>query len=164
MTLLYDADVDATLGRARVAVLGFGAQGRAQALNLRDAGLDVVVGLREGSASAAEARAEGLAVAAPEAAAGGAAFVAFLVPDAVQPALYQTLEPRLAPGATLVFAHGYALHYAKLLPRADLDAVLVAPLGVGDQVRAQYAAGAGVPAIVAVHQDASRCARARSLG
>jgi ketol-acid reductoisomerase len=164
MTLIYDADVDATLGRARVAVLGFGAQGRAQALNLRDAGLDVVVGLREGSASAAEARAEGLAVAAPQAAASGAAFVAFLVPDAVQPALYQTLEPRLAPGATLVFAHGYALHYRKLLPRADLDAVLVAPLGVGDQVRAQYAAGAGVPAIVAVHQDASRCARERALG
>jgi ketol-acid reductoisomerase len=164
MTMLYDADIDASLGRARVAVLGFGAQGRAQALNLRDAGLEDVVGLREGSASAAKARGEGLAVATPEAAVVGAAFVAFLVPDAVQPALYSALEAKLTPGAALVFAHGYALHYRTLQPRADLDALLVAPLGVGDQVRAQFAAGAGVPAIVAVHQDASGSARARALG
>ena len=164
MTMLYDADIDATLRPARVAVLGFGAQGRAQALNLRDGGLDVVVGLREGSTSAAKARGEGLVVATPEAAVAAAAFVAFLVPDAVQPALYSMLERRLAPGTTLVFAHGYALHYRQLAPRADLDAVLVAPLGVGDQVRAQYAAGAGVPAIVAVQQDASGRARERALG
>lgn len=164
MTMLYDADIDAALGKARVAVLGFGAQGRAQALNLRDAGADVVVGLRAGSASVARAKAEGLAVAAPEAAVDGAEFVAFLVPDAAQPDLYRSLEPKLAKGAALVFAHGYALHYEQVEPRADLDAVLVAPLGVGDQVRAQYIAGGGVPALVAVARDASGAARARALG
>jgi ketol-acid reductoisomerase len=164
MTMLYDADIAATLGRARVAVLGHGAQGRAQALNLRDAGLDVVVGLRAGSASAAKAQAEGLAIAAPEAAVAGAELVAFLVPDAAQPALYRSLEPRIGKGAALVFAHGYALHYGQIVPRADLDALLVAPLGVGDQVRAQYQAGAGVPALVAVAADASGRARERAPG
>lgn len=164
MTMLYDDDFDATLLRERVAVLGFGAQGRAQALNLRDAGLDVVVGLRAGSASAAKARAEGLAIATPEAAVASADLIAFLIPDAAQPAVYAAIAPRIRPGTALVFAHGFAVHYGQLAPRADLDAILVAPLGVGDQVRAQYQAGAGVPALVAVAQDASGQARSRALG
>jgi ketol-acid reductoisomerase len=163
MTMLYDADIDATLG-GRVAVLGFGAQGRAQALNLRDAGLEVVVGLRDGSASASRARADGLAVASPEAAVADADLIAFLIPDAQQPAVYRSLEPRLRRGSALVFAHGFAVHYGQLAARADLDVVLVAPLGVGDQVRSQFQAGAGVPALVAIAQDASGQARARALG
>lgn len=164
MTLLYDADIDASLRGERVAVLGFGAQGRAQALNLRDAGLDVVVGLREGSASAVKARSDGLAVATPEVAAAGADLIAFLIPDAQQPAAYRSIEPRVRRGAALVFAHGFAVHYCQLAARADLDVILVAPLGVGDQVRAQHQAGAGVPALIAVQQDASGRARARALG
>ena len=164
MTMLYDADIDDPLRGERIAVLGFGAQGRAQALNLRDAGLDVVVGLRDGSASAAKARGDGLAVATPEAAAAAAAVIAFLIPDAQQPAVYRSLEPRVRRGAALVFAHGFTVHYGQLAARADLDVILVAPLGVGDQVRAQHQAGGGVPALVAVHQDASGRARARALG
>lgn len=163
MTMLYDADIDAALD-GRVAVLGFGAQGRAQALNLRDAGLDVVVGLREGSASAARARADGLAVATPAAAAAGADLIAFLIPDAQQPAVHAALAPSIRKGAALVFAHGFAVHYGQLVARADLDAILVAPLGVGDQVRSQFQAGAGVPALIAVAQDATGQARARALG
>ncbi len=164
MTMLYAADFDATLRKERIAVLGFGAQGRAQALNLRDAGLAVVVGLRAGSASAAQARAEGLAVATPEEAVASAELITFLIPDAQQPAVYAALAPRIRAGSTLVFAHGFAVHYGQLVPRADLDAILVAPLGVGDQVRAQHQAGAGVPALIAVAQDASGRARERALG
>ena len=162
--MLYAADFDATLMQERIAVLGFGAQGRAQALNLRDAGLAVVVGLRAGSASAAKARAESLAVATPEEAVASAELIAFLIPDAQQPAVYAALAPRIRAGSTLVFAHGFAVHYGQLVPRADLDAILVAPLGVGDQVRAQHQAGAGVPALIAVAQDASGKARERALG
>jgi len=162
--MLYDADLHASLDGQRVAVLGFGAQGRAQALNLRDSGVEVDLGLRPGSRSGPAARAAGFAARAPEAAVAGADLVALLIPDAAQPAVYaDAVAPRLKRGGALVFAHGYNVHYGHIRARADLDVLLVAPLGVGDQVRAQYVAGAGVPALVAVQQDASGRARERAL-
>jgi ketol-acid reductoisomerase len=140
----------------RVAVLGFGAQGRAQALNLRDSGVELVVGLRAGSSHRDECERAGLAVATPDVAAAGCDVCALLVPDEAQPRLYEAvLAPALRPGSALLFAHGYNIHYRRLAPRADLDVVLVAPLGIGEQVRRQYELGRGVPALLAVHQDAT---------
>jgi ketol-acid reductoisomerase len=163
--MLYDADLDDRLAGQRVAVLGFGPQGRAQALNLRDSGVAVVVGLRAGSRAEPAVRAAGLEARPIARAVAEADLVALLIPDAAQPAVYaDEVAPNLRPGGALVFAHGYAVHYGHLRARADLDVVLVAPLGVGDQVRAQFVAGAGVPALVAVQQDASGAARARALG
>lgn len=149
------------LAGRRVAVLGFGSQGRAQALNLRDSGVDVVVGLRPGSPRRAECEEAGLAVCTPATAAAECDVFAMLVPDEAQPQLYaEILAPVLAPGAALLFAHGYNIHYRRLAPRADLDVVLVAPLGIGEQVRRQYELGRGVPALLAVHQDATGMAAA----
>lgn len=144
------------LADRRVAVLGFGAQGRAQALNLRDSGVQLVVGLRADSPRRAECAGEGLEVRTPAEAAAECDVFALLVPDEAQPQLYeQVLAPALAPGAALLFAHGYNIHYKRLRPRDDLDVVMVAPLGIGEQVRSQYELGRGVPALLAVHQDAS---------
>jgi len=140
----------------RVAVLGFGSQGRAQALNLRDSGVDVVVGLRSASPNRAACAQQGLEVVGPDAAAAGCDLCVLLVPDEVQPRLYrEVLAATLKPGAALVFAHGFNIHYRRLEPRADLDVVMVAPLGIGEQVRRQYELGRGVPALLAVHRDAS---------
>lgn len=151
----------APLAGRRVVVFGFGAQGRAHALNLRDSGIDVVVGLRPGSASRAACEREALEVQAPEVAAAGADIAVMLVPDEAQPRLYaEILAPALRPQAALLFAHGYNIHYRKLAPRADLDVLMVAPLGIGEQVRRQYELGRGVPALLAVHQDASGVAAA----
>ncbi|HET7922659.1 MAG TPA: ketol-acid reductoisomerase [Gammaproteobacteria bacterium] len=164
-TLFYDADTDPGLiqGR-RVAVLGFGAQGRAQAQNLRDSGVAVTVGLRAESASRPAAEAAALPVASPADAVAGADVVVMLVPDEVQPAVYaETVAPALKPGAALVFAHGFNIHYRRIVPRTDLDVVMVAPNGIGEQVREQYRAGHGVPGLIAVHQDASGGARALAL-
>ena len=139
-----------------VAILGFGAQGRAQALNLRDAGVRLVVGLREVSAHRSACADEGLPVLAPQAAAAECDVCVMLVPDQAQPQLYEeVLRPVLRPGAALLFAHGYNIHYRRLVPRKDLDVIMVAPLGIGEQVRRQYELGRGVPALLAVHQDAS---------
>lgn len=140
----------------RVAVLGFGAQGRAHALNLRDSGIDVAVSLRSASTSRAECTTLGLPVETPEASARTRDVFVMLVPDEVQPVLYEeVLAPAARPGAALCFAHGYNIHYGALRPRGDLDVLLVAPLGIGEQVRRQYTLGRGVPALVAVHQDAT---------
>lgn len=148
-------DLAPLLGR-RVAVLGYGAQGRAQALNLRDSGVAVTVGLRAGSPHRAACAAAGLEVQEPAVAAAGCDMSVMLVPDEAQPGLYRdTLAGTLRPGAALVFAHGYNIHFRRLLPRADLDVIMVAPLGIGEQVRRQFELGRGVPALVAVHQDAS---------
>ena len=157
MVPLTPARLDpAALQGRRVAVLGFGAQGRAQALNLRDSGVDVVVGLRDGSPHRAECAREQLEVLDPARAARDCDVCAMLVPDEAQPRLYEdTLARTLRPGSALLFAHGYNIHYRKLLPRPDLDVVMVAPLGIGEQVRRQYELGRGVPALLAVHQDAS---------
>lgn len=161
----YDADLArAPLEACNIAVFGYGAQGRAQARNLSDAGMTVRVALRDGSASRARAEADGLAVMGLEAAAEWADLAVMLVPDTAQPGLYEAvLDSRLRAGAALLFAHGYAVHHAHLKPRNDLDVLMVAPLGIGEQVRATFERGAGVPALVAVHQDATGQAWPRAL-
>lgn len=149
------------LAGRRVAVLGFGAQGRAQALNLRDSGVPPVIGLRAASPRRAECEREGLEVCTPAEAAAECDVFVMLVPDEAQPQLYeQTLAPVVPRGAALLFAHGYNIHFERLRPRADLDVVMVAPLGIGEQVRRQYELGRGVPALLAVHQDATGAAAA----
>lgn len=157
MKALTKARLDASvLDGRRVAVLGFGSQGRAQALNLRDSGVDVAVALRAGSAHRGECEREGLEVLEPGAAAACCDVCVMLVPDEVQPQVYdEVLAPALRPGSALLFAHGYNIHYGRLRPRADVDVIMVAPLGIGEQVRRQYELGRGVPALLAVHQDAS---------
>ena len=164
MELYSESDVqpDALRGE-RLAVLGYGSQGRAHALNLRDSGFDVVIGLRPGGATSAKAERDGFAVRPPAEAVEGAGLVAFLVPDTAQGRLYKDIEPQLAAGATLLFAHGFNIHYKQITPRADLDVVLIAPKGPGDLVRRQYEAGRGVPCLMAVAQDATGRAQARAL-
>lgn len=154
----------ASLGNAVVAVLGYGSQGRAQALNLRDSGVSVIVGLRENSPRRSRAEEDGLRVETPSDAVAGADLVAMLVPDEAQPGVYaEVIDSRLKPGGALVFAHGYNIHYQLIEPRADLDVILVAPSGIGEQVRARYEAGHGTAGFVAVDQDASGQARSRAL-
>jgi ketol-acid reductoisomerase len=139
----------------KVAVLGFGSQGHAHALNMHDSGVEVVVGLREGSGSWAAAEEAGLAVATPAEAVKGAQLVAFLVPDGAQPAVYEEVAPNLEPGATLLFAHGFNVHYGRIAPPTGHDVIMVAPKGPGHVVRRLYTEGYGTPAVVAVAQDAS---------
>jgi ketol-acid reductoisomerase len=164
MRLYSGKDVDRkALKGARIAILGYGSQGRAHALNLKDSGFDVVVGVRKGGASWKKARRDGLEVAEPAAAAASADLVAMLVPDLAQKALYQEIKKGVKKGATLLFAHGFNIHFKQVKPRPDLDVVLIAPKGPGDLVRRQYQQGRGVPCLLAVAQDASGKARARAL-
>ena len=140
----------------KVAVLGYGSQGHAHALNLSDSGVDVEVGLREGSASRAAAEEAGLKVRSVADAVSGAQLVAFLVPDGAQPALYESeVLPNLDPDAALLFAHGFNVHYGRIAPPAGHDVIMVAPKGPGHIVRRLYEEGYGTPAVVAVAQDAS---------
>jgi ketol-acid reductoisomerase len=164
MRLYSQKDVDKkALKGARIAVLGYGSQGRAHALNLSDSGFDVVVGVRKAGASWKKAKKEGLAVAEPAAAAEGADLVAMLVPDLAQKSLYDSVEKSLKKGATLLFAHGFNIHYKQIKPRKDLDVVLIAPKGPGDLVRRQYQQGRGVPCLIAVFQDATGKAHGKAL-
>ena len=164
MRLYSQKDVDRkALKGARIAILGYGSQGRAHALNLKDSGFDVVVGVRKGGASWKKARRDGLEVAEPAAAAASADLVAMLVPDLAQKALYQEVKQGLKKGATLLFAHGFNIHFRQVKPRPDLDVVLIAPKGPGDLVRRQYQQGRGVPCLLAVAQDATGKAHARAL-
>ena len=164
MKLYSHKDVDKkALRGARIAVMGYGSQGRAHALNLKDSGFDVVVGVRKGGPSWKKAKKEGLEVAEPASAVRGADLVALLVPDLAQKALYQDIESGLKPGATLLFAHGFNIHFKQIKPRKNLDVVLIAPKGPGDLVRRQYQQGRGVPCLIAVAQDATGTAHAKAL-
>jgi ketol-acid reductoisomerase len=147
---------------ARIAVLGYGSQGRAHALNLRDSGYDVVIGVRRGD-SWKKAKKDKFKVMEPARAVKDAALVSLLAPDLAQPAIYSEIEPQLAEGSTLLFAHGFNVHFGQIRPRKDLDVVLIAPKGPGDLVRRQYEQGRGVPCLIAVYQDATGKAKAKAL-
>jgi ketol-acid reductoisomerase len=154
---------DALKGQ-RIAVLGYGSQGRAHAQNLRDSGFDVVAGVRAGGKGWTNARADRIETAEPADAVRTADLIAFLTPDMAQEAVYrETIAPNAPEGAALLFAHGFSIHYGRVQPRADLDVVLVAPKGPGDLVRREFARGRGVPALFAIAQDATGTARARAL-
>ena len=145
-----------TSSKPRIAIIGYGSQGRAHALNLRDSGFDVTIGLRPGGPTEFKAKADGFIVKTPAEAVKGAQIVAVLTPDMVQPQLYgEVIEPNMDKGACLLFAHGFNVHYGQISPREDLDVVLVAPKGPGALVRREYEIGRGVPAVYAVHQDKS---------
>src|SRR5437763_10789529 len=160
MDLLHDADIDPTpLAGKRVAILGYGNQGRAQALNLHDSGIDVVVGLRGGSGSANEAQAAGLSIALLEDAVRSADVVMMLAPDEIHGALYREIEPHLRQGAALGFSHGLSVRYGFIEPRADLDVFLLAPKGPGTALRSLYKQGEGMIALWAVQQDSTGGAR-----
>jgi ketol-acid reductoisomerase len=164
MQLYTKKDVDKkALKGARVAVLGYGSQGRAQALNLKDSGFKVVVGVRKGGAGWKQAKRDGLSVAPPSEAVEKADVVAMLVPDMAQKSLYQEVRAKLRKNATLLFAHGFNIHFKQIKPRKDLDVVLIAPKGPGGLVRRQYQQGYGVPCLIAVAQDATGKAHRRAL-
>ena len=156
MQMYSESDVDTSrLSGKQVTILGYGSQGRAHALNLKDSGFNVIVGLRPDGASWKQAAADGLNVQAPNDAVKDAAIVMFLTPDMVQKGLYASVVDDIPEGAMLMFAHGFAIHYEQIDPRADLDVALIAPKGPGGLVRRQYEEGHGVPCLVAVNQDAS---------
>lgn len=164
MELLRDADIDpAPLAGKRVAVLGYGNQGRAQSLNLKDSGIDVVVGLRGGSGSTFEAEAASLATALVENAVASADVVMMLAPDEIHAALYREIEPHLREGAALGFSHGLSVRFGLVEPRADLDVFLVAPKGPGTALRSLYRQGKGMIALWAVEQDSTGTARGIAL-
>lgn len=166
MIVRYDRDADLSLvtGR-RVAVIGYGNQGHAHALNLRDSGVNAIrIGAREGSASGARAAADGFVVDSDAAVAEWADLVMLLTPDEDQALQYRdVLAPRMKPGAALAFAHGLNVHFGHIVPRVDLDVFLVAPKGPGRAVRSSFVAGGGLPALMAVAQDASGKADALAL-
>ena len=155
--MFYDDDADLhKLDGKTVAIIGYGSQGHAHALNLKDSGVDVVVGLRSGSASVATAESHGLRVLEPVDAASEGDIVMLLTPDERQHDIWEDgLKDGLAPGNLLMFAHGFAIHFGEIVPPPEVDVALVAPKGPGHLVRRQFTEGSGVPALVAVHQDAS---------
>ena len=160
MDLIRDAEIDpAPLSDKRVAILGYGNQGRAQALNLKDSGIDVVVGLRGGSGSTIEAESAGLTTALMENAVSSADVVMMLAPDEIHAALYREIEPRLREGAALGFSHGLSIRFGLITPRADLDVFMIAPKGPGTALRSLYTEGKGMIAVWAVAQDATGKAR-----
>lgn len=165
MKLYYDKDADLTLIQNRtVAIIGYGSQGHAHANNLRDSGVQVVVGLRPDSPSRAKAERSGLAVADVPQAVAQADLVMILTPDEFQSRLYRTeVEPNLKQGATMAFAHGFAIHYNQIVPRADLDVIMIAPKAPGHTVRSEFVKGGGIPDLIAVFQDVSGMAREVAL-
>ncbi|MDH3499154.1 MAG: ketol-acid reductoisomerase [Acidimicrobiia bacterium] len=155
--IYYDGDADpSVIQNRKVAVIGYGSQGHAHSLNLRESGVEVVVGLRPGSKRWDEAEGEGLTVQAPQAAAAGADLVMLLVPDQFQADLYQDeIEPVMEDGQALFFAHGFNIHFGEIDPAAGLDVAMVAPKGPGHLVRRTYTEGSGVPSLLAIHHDAT---------
>ena len=165
MQVYYDKDCDISIIKnKKVAVIGYGSQGHAHACNLHDSGVDVTVGLRSGSSSVAKAKAHGLKVSDVASAVAQADVVMILTPDEFQKRLYlDEIEPNIKQGATLAFAHGFAVHFKEVEPRADLDVIMIAPKAPGHTVRSEFAAGRGIPDLVAVAQDASGNALATAL-
>ncbi len=171
-TIYYDNSADLSQIRSRhVAVIGYGSQGHAHALNLKDSGVDVRVGLPQSSRSRAKAEAAGLVVTSVSEAAAWADVIMVLVPDTVQPKLYrEAIEPHLTRGKMLMFAHGFNIHFGTIKPPEDVDVTMIAPKAPGHRVRELYVEGAGTPALLAVQQDATGLAKplalsyARALG
>jgi ketol-acid reductoisomerase len=157
MNVYYDKDGDLSLIQGKkVAIIGYGSQGHAHANNLKDSGVDVVVGLRAGSASATKAENAGLTVASIEDAAASADVVMMLTPDEHQVAIYnEKIAPNIKQGATVGFAHGFNIHFELIEPKSDLDVIMIAPKAPGHLVRSTYEKGGGVPSLIAVAQDAS---------
>ena len=165
MKVFYDKDADLSLIKKRkVAIIGYGSQGHAHANNLKDSGVDVTVALRPDSASAKKAKNAGLKVKNVPEAVAKADLVMILTPDEFQSRLYRDeVEPNLKKGATLAFAHGFNVHYNQIVPRADLDVIMIAPKAPGHTVRSEYVKGGGIPDLIAVFQDASGKARDLAL-
>ena len=165
MNIYYDKDADLSIIRGKkVTILGYGSQGHAHANNLKDSGVNVVVGLRPGSSSAVKAKNAGLEVQDPAQAVQGADVVMILVPDEHQASLYRdTVESNIKQGAALAFAHGFNIHFEQIVPRADLDVIMIAPKGPGHLVRSTYTQGGGVPSLIAVYQNASGKAKEIAL-
>jgi ketol-acid reductoisomerase len=164
-TMFYDGDADVSLIRAKnVAVLGFGSQGHAHALNLHDSGVRVTVGLPEQSRSREKVRKAGLTVCTPADACAWADVIVVLVPDTAQPSLYtRDIAPSLTAGKLLMFAHGFNIRFGTIAPPAGVDVAMVAPKSPGHRVRELYVEGGGTPALLAIHQDATGCARQLAL-
>ena len=161
MHVYYDKDCDLSIIQGKkVAILGYGSQGHAHACNLQDSGVDVTVGLREGSSSIKKAEAHGLKVTTVDKAVQAADLVMVLTPDEFQSVLYkEEIEPNLKKGSILAFAHGFAIHYNQVVPRADLDVIMIAPKAPGHTVRNEFVNGGGIPDLVAVAQDATGTAK-----
>ena len=160
-----DKDVDLRwLKEKTCAVIGFGAQGRAHALNLRDSEISVIVGLYPGSKSRVRARRSGLEVLDTAEAARRADIIFFALSDTQMPVIYaEQIAPSLRPGQTLLLAHGFAIYYRTIVPRKDVDVVMVAPKGLGPMVRREFVRGRGAPGLIAIHQNPSRHARQTAL-
>ena len=164
MQIFSEGDVNKTqLESSKITILGFGSQGRAHAMNLKDSGLNVVVGLRRNGSSWDKAIDDGLNVLEPDKAVVDSDLISFLVPDMAQPELYSSLESKIKNSATLLFAHGFNIHYQQIQPRNDLDVILIAPKSPGDLVRRQYTQGKGVPCLMAVERDNSGQAQANAM-
>jgi len=163
--IYYDADADPALVKAKkVAIIGFGSQGHAHALNLSDSGVEVMVGLRSGSKSWAKAEAGGLQVDTVANAAAWADTIMILAPDTEQPAIYESqIAPHLSSGKTLMFAHGFNIRFGTIVPPEDVDVSMVAPKAPGHRLRELYVEGTGTPGLLAVHQDASGQAKANAI-
>jgi ketol-acid reductoisomerase len=163
--IYYDKDADLGLLKGKkIAILGYGSQGHAHALNLRDSGADVRVGLYAGSPSWAKAEAEGLAVRETAAACAEADVIMVLVPDTMQATIYkEAIEPNLTPGKTMMFGHGFNIRFGQIVPPAGVDVSMIAPKSPGHRVREVFVEGVGTPALLAVHQDASGSAKAFAL-
>jgi len=161
MQAYYDKDCDLSIIQGKkVAVIGFGSQGHAHAANLKDSGVDVVVGLRSGSSSVKKAEGYGLKTADVPTAVAGADVVMILTPDEFQADLYKNeIEPNIKEGAALAFAHGFAIIYNQVVPRKDLDVIMIAPKAPGHTVRSEFVAGRGIPDLIAIEQDASGTAK-----
>lgn len=165
MNIYYEKDTDLSIIKNRkVAIIGYGSQGHAHANNLHDSGVEVIVGLRPGSKSEPKVIEAGLRVESVVTATQEADLVMMLAPDEHHAAIYrEVIDPNLKKGAAIAFAHGFNIHFGQIEPRMDLDVIMIAPKGIGHQVRATYVAGGGVPSLIAVHQDASKQAHAIAL-